>query len=378
MDLSQEYSRLKAHYHDLELVDSLNELLTKLDMHLPFPLDSAFDLTPSLLLGILESILEARLPISAPVRASRDFANKVQAMKIFLGVFESDVLGGMDVGLSDIDPRRLAAGEEEESVFVGELLCWLGRQRGILPPDAGPSRTDDLPPTAPSHRRSPRAVSPSNHSTITSGIQSNLSLGHTVLAETDTTVLSVVSEPLAPLAPAELPDLPTLPLQPDHGTPTGRSTPTRRPPRCIHEVEDPSFLADADFSLDGSASVCECEGSDVEDDLPAAPKTPRPVRRTGWISSADEKSQLDFYYSRRAPSSAPATVGRRVHSYPGLGVSTPTQSGREASGSAPRRILTPHNAPTQYTLALLNEKAHLLDKLAKLQAASLKSSPPGS
>ncbi|KAI0826803.1 hypothetical protein BC628DRAFT_220258 [Trametes gibbosa] len=374
--MSRERSRSRAHHDDLDLVGSLNDLLTNLNTQLPFPLETAFDLTPSLLLGILESILEARLPISDPIRASRDFVNKVQAMKIFLGVFENDVLGGMDVGLSEIDPRRLAAGEEEEAVFVGELLCWLGRQRGILSSDAGPSRKDDLPPTLPTHR-SQRAVSPSTQSTVTSGIQSNLSLGRAALAETDTTVLSVLSEPLAPLAPAELPNLPTLPLQPGNEDAVGRGTPTRPQPRCIHEVEDSSFLADMDFSLDSSTSVCNCEGSDLEDDLPPTPKTPRPVRRTGWISSADEKRQLDLYYNRRAPSSAPATVSRRVQSYPGLGVTTPTQA-RDASGNASRRILTPHNAPTQYTLALLSERAHLLDELAKLKAASLKSPPTGS
>ena len=117
------------------LVDDLNELVNRVGITLQ--IETPWDLTPGLLLGILESILGSRLPLSPATRASRDFPHKVQAMKIFLGVFESDVLGGEDVGLSDIDPRRLASGEDEEVEFIGELLCWLGRRKGILP---GPCR----------------------------------------------------------------------------------------------------------------------------------------------------------------------------------------------------------------------------------------------
>ncbi|KAI0632373.1 hypothetical protein C8Q77DRAFT_920276 [Trametes polyzona] len=365
---------LSRTHDDTTLVGNLNELLDKLGMQLPFPLESAFDLTPFLLLGILESILEARLPISAPIRASRDFASKVQAMKIFLGVFESDVLGGKDVGLSDIDPRRLAAGDEEEVVFVGELLCWLERQRGILPADAGPSRQDDSPPVLPLNARK-RAMSPSTHSTVTSGIHSNLSLGRTALADTDTTVMSVASEALAPLAHAELPDLPSLPLHGplDHHDGPSYSTSLRPQPRCIHEIEDPSFAADLSLESE-ETSVCHCTSSDGEDDLPATPKTPFPTRRTGWINQADEKSELDFYHSRRGPSSAPSTIGRRVHSHPGFSTAPVTPRSQMSSASSSRRIITPHNAPAQYTLALLNERARLLDELAKLKAAELAAS----
>ncbi|KAI0647802.1 hypothetical protein C8Q79DRAFT_906611 [Trametes meyenii] len=364
-----ESSRSRMRYEP-ELVDSLNDLLDKLGMKLPFALDTPFDLTPSLLLGILESILETRLPISATIRSSRDFASRVQAMKIFLGVLESDVLGGMDVGLSDVDPRRLAAGEEEEVVFVGELLRWLGRQRGILPPGAGPSGKDDSPPTLPARARR-RAASPSSHSTVTSGVQSNLSMMPTTLAETDTTVMSVASEPLAPLTHAELPSLPQLsPSGHDNARSYGDSA--KPPPRCIHEVEELSFLdGEADVSVSDSTSVCHCACSDAEDDLPVTPTTPLPVRRSGRIHRADEKSEVDFYHSRRVPKSAPATISRRAHTYAGLSASSSARTPEHPTGSATRRIVTPHNAPTQYTLALLNERARLLDELATLKAASL-------
>ncbi|KAI0662186.1 hypothetical protein C8Q70DRAFT_890025, partial [Cubamyces menziesii] len=350
------------------LVDDLNELMERLGMKLPFPLESPFDLTPSLLLGILESILEDRLPIPPAVRASRDFASKVQAMKIFLGVFENDVLGGgVDVGLSDVDPRRLAAGNEDEVIFVGELLRWLGRQRGILPPSPGPSRANDpaaVPPTLPLHVRK-RAASPSTQSTVTSGVHSSLSMTRPTLAETDTTVMSVASEPLAPLPHAQLPNLPSFRAPADHetsrrasgssnGSRSRSTSTTRAQPRCIHELEDPSFVvegAEPDESLfDGdSTSVCRCahtsaeaeveageEFGDLGDDLPATPTTPQPVRRSGWIDHAEDTSHL-------------AREDERL----------------SASTSTSRRIVTPHNAPTEYTLALLNERARLWDELAK-------------
>ncbi|KAI0712504.1 hypothetical protein C8Q76DRAFT_677139 [Earliella scabrosa] len=330
-----------------QLVDSLNELLTKLDIHLPFALETPFDLTPGLLLGILESILESRLPIPPEIRASRDFTNKVQAMKIFLGVLESDILGGEDVGLSDVDPRRLAAGEEEEVEFVGELLCWLGKQRGIL---AGSSRDDVRPPALSSgpgaHHHGRRASSPSTHSTVTSGAHSNLSMMRTTLAETDTT-MSAVSEPLAPLAHPELPELPSLPQVPVPG-PSRRAS-GRAPPRCIHELEDPSFAFDPDMDVDAEStmdtSLCHCDSVDAGDDLPPTPTTPVPHRYDGWIDNADENAELQFYYQRRSPpTSAPSS-----------------------SGGSSRRIITPHNAPTEYTLALLNERARLLDELARMK-----------
>lgn len=72
------------------LVVSLNKLLAGLD--LPFQLETPLDLTPSLLLAVLESLLESRLPISQATRDSRDLPSKVHAMKIFLGVLETDVI----------------------------------------------------------------------------------------------------------------------------------------------------------------------------------------------------------------------------------------------------------------------------------------------
>ncbi len=86
------------------LVKQLNQLLIYLHIPIP-PLDSPLDLTPLLLLAILESLLGARLAIPPKLRdvavskTAEAFTAKVQCMKIFLGVLESDMIQ-MDLGLS--------------------------------------------------------------------------------------------------------------------------------------------------------------------------------------------------------------------------------------------------------------------------------------
>ncbi|KAF5321441.1 hypothetical protein D9619_000085 [Psilocybe cf. subviscida] len=87
------------------------------------------DLTPRLLIAILESLLSVRLPIttrhdsdSCDDDAHAQRAARVQSMKIFLGVLETDILQ-RDVGLSTVDPRRLAEGADEEVFYFAEVLC---------------------------------------------------------------------------------------------------------------------------------------------------------------------------------------------------------------------------------------------------------------
>ena len=112
----------------VSLVKQLNLLLSKLNISLD--LISPTDLTPSLLIAILESLLDRRIPT---VRSSNPKHSHTQNMKIFLGVLETDILQ-VDVGLSDVDPGKLANGEWDEVFFIAELLCWIGRQIGLLPP----------------------------------------------------------------------------------------------------------------------------------------------------------------------------------------------------------------------------------------------------
>src|SRR5258708_153483 len=112
------------------LVSSLNELLASLDI--PISLNTPLDLTPTLLLAILESTLESRLPLPPSVREARTPHAKVEAVKIFLGVLANDVLG---VDLSQIDPRKLARGEWDECVYVGGLLVHIARKEGLMGDD---------------------------------------------------------------------------------------------------------------------------------------------------------------------------------------------------------------------------------------------------
>lgn len=118
-----------------DLVDELGILLQALQ--LPIALQSPADLTPSLLLAVLESILSYRLPLPPELRtalSSRSQHSKnaeIQCMKIFLGVIETDILK-RDVGLNRIDPRKLANGNWDEVVYVGEMLCWIGRECGLV------------------------------------------------------------------------------------------------------------------------------------------------------------------------------------------------------------------------------------------------------
>ena len=108
----------------------MNELLASLDI--PISLTSPLDLTPTLLLAVLESTLESRLPLPPGVREARTPQTKVEAVKIFLGVLANDVLG---VDLSQVDPRKLARGEWDECVYVGGLLVHVAKKEGLMGDD---------------------------------------------------------------------------------------------------------------------------------------------------------------------------------------------------------------------------------------------------
>ncbi|OBZ68883.1 hypothetical protein A0H81_11161 [Grifola frondosa] len=333
----------------VDLVDSLNDLLVKL--HIPIPLESPLDLTPSLLLAILESILQYRLPISPEIRASRDFGSKVDAMKIFLGVLANDVLR-MDIGISTVDPRRLAAGEEDEVVFVGELLCWLSKATGILP-DAAQEAHDPARGGEPQGALV-RPTSPSTHSTITDTVNSDLSMMRGGPADTDTTVMSVASGSLVPL--------PDLSLYSTATVPEADSRPRR--PRCIHEVEEPSFALHPDhtFNHDHSSSYCECSLND--EDPASVPTSPPPIRYAGCIREVDFDTEIEGARGSHRGKHPRWRVSRTA-----CAPNHPTTP-QEPSCDGPKRIITRHNSPTQYTLALLNERARLLAELASLKGAS--------
>ncbi|KAF7968947.1 hypothetical protein HWV62_28785 [Athelia sp. TMB] len=269
---------------DSALIISLNNLLAAI--RLPITVESPLDLIPSLLLAILESILEHRLPITPAIRESRSPSDKVQAMKVFLGVLETDVLE-MDVGLSEVDPRNLAAGEWDEVVFAGELLCWLGKQRGLLPPETVETLRDVEDSSVIPRMRGRRAggVSPSTRSTVTNSAHTDLSM-HAPSVQSDTTVTSAS-------ASSSFDDDPF----------TADSTITHRP-GCIHELnsisimlpDDGSFieLGDSENLTTQSESFCNCH----EENLATDKKSP-PVRYTGWIDTIDITEELETFEASR-------------------------------------------------------------------------------
>jgi len=277
------------------LTDHLNELIDHLG--LPFVLDTPLDLTPSLLLAILESLLQSRLPVSSSIRESRSDAAKVQAMKIFLGVLETDVLNE-DIGLSDIDPRRLAAGEWEEVVFIAKLLCWLGKQTGLLPSKHTASTRS--PGSTGSTVGLSGKASPSTRSTPTSSIASIMSLNREY-QESDTTVQSVHSDVTETPQPRD-----------EHFV---SSAEHRHRPQCIHELEDPSFLAreddddilraeqgslsrDNDDTLD---SYCDCSGDErAHATSYSRDRSSSMVRYDGYIQEVDAGLELRTFEARKA------------------------------------------------------------------------------
>ncbi|KAK0187651.1 hypothetical protein F5146DRAFT_720206 [Armillaria mellea] len=227
----------------MDLVSQLNELLAAL--RIPIPIQYPTDLTPSLLLAILECFLSSRLPLSpsirhaavskSPARRAEALNARVQCMKIFLGVLETDILKNGDMGLSGVDPRKLAAGKYAEVTLVAEALCWVGRQAGLI-------RT----------KEDVHSPSTMTATTLTSPL---LSMGASV-AESNTCVSNMTATP-------ELPPC--------------------TPPRCIHEVPSPLALSLPSFN----------EEQAWETSMRV------PVRYTGTIGLADEDWEIKSFESSR-------------------------------------------------------------------------------
>lgn len=366
-----------------ELVATLNALLKKL--LLTITLESPLDLTPSLLLAVLESILRSRLPIPSSIRESRDFASKVQAMKIFLGVLENDIIA-MDVGLSDIDPRKLAAGEWDEVVFVGEILCWLGKKNGFLPIF---SHSDFSPRKLRERQSDTKYNGHVRHLTASSSTHSTTNSHHSLFSMTrsmpggsDTTVMSMVSD-----AVNEGPVVQDT-SQEEEFSHFSHYESQRHRPQCIHEVGELSFLSQ-DLSSDsklseGSTSYCDCDCS-FQSEFDKAVTTASPVRYTGWINRVDDDLEIrSFEANMRSKGSSDGkncqrhSDTRTAPSYYG-DISLSASDGprtpiANVGGDSSRRVLTRHNSPTEYTLALLNERARLLEELAALSSTPSKPS----
>ncbi|KII86709.1 hypothetical protein PLICRDRAFT_55623 [Plicaturopsis crispa FD-325 SS-3] len=333
---------------DVTLVDSLNLLLVAL--HLPIELESPQDLTPSLLIALLESLLRTRLPLPFPRSSllptrsgTSENDNAVDAIKIFLGVLEHDVIR-TDVGLSAVDPRTLARGGWDEVVFVGELLCWFAQSIGIL--DDGGVETP-LPELS-TRQRSPTVASTASGSATS--VHSSLSV-HGIEKSMYTHSSADTSIPSFLLGGSDSSvDDSAMIMSTRTVTP-----PLTRPPgpRCIHEI-DISLNAyrnePEDFGEDehvDDTSYCTCD---------AHAPVPFPVRRAGWISPVDVEREVESFETSRSFSVISEPRSSRKSRTPSSNATTKQ-----------KHIITRHTSPTQHTLALLAERARLLDELAQLR-----------
>ena len=344
------------------LTTTLNTLLKGL--RLPFALESPSDLTPWMLLAILECIIEARLPLSKEIRESRTDLDKVEAMKIFLGVLETDIIK-MDVGLSDVDPRALARGEERETIFVGELLCWLGQKSGILPlgfkegPITQPAKEevevaavaeeeddgdedvfgkarDNTISSTTSHHQV-RATTPSTRSSLTDSAHTTLSMVNASHPETDTSVMTMSFYDDRTITPPATPRVFTQQPSPHSTHPS---------PQVSHPVEIPETRIGGEDDV----SYCDC-----------SLKQGIPIQQDGWLQTVNHEEEVRAFLA----SHSAKTVHRMVYtpkvvSYTGLG---------HPSGGPPR-LITRHTSPSQHRLALLDEKARLLTELANLNISA--------
>ena len=342
------------------LMKQLNALLASL--HLPIPLTSPTDLTPLLLIAILESLTGMRLHITYNhdhKDSKRTHAGKVQAMKIFLGVLETDFLQ-MDVGISDIDPIRLADGEWEEVLYIAELLCWVGRQAGLV--CASNDNMDVKTPSPPPKR----LLSP----------KSQLDLDAEPLYHTDSTITGIErlsertfspflkeneGDSMTSLNTFEDPD--EVSLSDTVSDIHGFHHPFTYPPRCIHQVPSPSLL----FSVNPQLPPCDRTPSPVHDCdchplvaniLPIEhgdhPNTQphRPIRNTGFIQPVDEEAELASFERSRSMSRHSNRHGRDY-------------SEQSVSQKA-ARLLAIHEQYSR-TVYLINERARLLTQLADLK-----------
>jgi hypothetical protein len=342
------------------LTATLNALLKNLK--LCFVLNSPLDLTPSMLLAILECTLETRLPLSKEVRESKNHFDKVEAMKIFLGVLETDIIK-MDVGLGDVDPRALARGEERETVFVGELLCWLGQKSGILPlgfkeraifrpakdeveaaevteeevddEDVFGKARDNTISSTGSPRRV-RVATPSTRSSLADSANTILSMVNASHPETDTSVMTMSIDDRTVTPPAT----------PRLLTPQPSCRSTSPSPHLIHPTELPETHIDRGDDV----SYCDC-----------SLKHEIPIQRTGWTRTIDQEEEVrTFLAKHKANTAHRMAYTPKVASYSGLGYSS----------EGPPRLVTRHTSPSQHRLALLNEKARLLTELANLNIST--------
>ncbi|KAL5520070.1 hypothetical protein ACEPAG_1730 [Sanghuangporus baumii] len=347
------------------LTGTLNSLLASLEI--PLVLQCPLELTPSDILVVLESMLRMKLPISSETRKCKTHAARVEAMKIFIGVLEDDVLG-VDVGLGDIDPRRLAEGRRNETLRVTQTLCWLGKRMNYISQDGlsvgNVARSRDCTLNDGGSGVLEEPGSPSILSAMSTGQDSSLlTYSARSFDDSQTTITTHIASENAQDTLGE--DAISLigQLSPPHRR-RGRAYPEYTHSHEVDEDQD----AEEDILTLGKASrqydsgsddsdaddpYCHCE-SDVSESSSAAP----PIRTTGYLELVDLDEELRAYELRRKRSTKRSPRIRHRHPASFLSSNSPQPS---------TGIITRHTSPLQYNLALLDERARLLSELARLR-----------
>ncbi|KAF9269594.1 hypothetical protein L218DRAFT_953219 [Marasmius fiardii PR-910] len=299
----------------LSIVDQLNALL--LYLNLPITLQSPTDLTPSLILALLESILQQRLPgISTDIRTCRSEESRVVCVKMVLGILQTDIIAGatekqqnhLDLDLTGVNPERLAKGGEEEVVKIARVLCWLGT-KSQFQPIGYHSKHIQSPLSSTFSPSTKKRAETEKHNTSIQDLSINDILPH----------LSSFEEP------------------PPQAT-------SQRRPRCIHKVPSPDLEQGSLKALDSRDS------SSSSLSFPMTPVSLPPVRQHGFIEDADEEEELESFERSRTEKSERSHV-RQYDDLVDLDIDL------EEAGHA-------------RTIALLKERARLSYRLAKLQQNS--------
>jgi hypothetical protein len=219
------------------LVNALNALINSLSISSRITLESPCDLTPSLMLLLLSSILQTPLPIHS------DSHSQTQMCKVFLGILGDDIL---KVDLGGVDPKRLASGEMEECVFVGKVLVEIARELGV---GAEKDEHDGVSDVTSHIEDDTFTVEPSEYGTEATTV--------------DTTSLS-------------------------HGTPNKSHSSHRQSEICTCTFQPPP-------SPSPPSSRCTCPTPS-----PKSPSVPLGVRYTGYIKPVPLRPEIEAFESSRS------------------------------------------------------------------------------
>lgn len=403
-------------------------------------------------------------------------------MKVFLGVLGDDVIG-VDIGLAEVDPRRLAYGEWDETIFVGRVLIWIGGELDIIDRSELPDFIKDTVAAnlttstfaQASTNQAPRqilldqgppatdfdkALDPRTRlkAQLDGGRPPSRSFEGPSTAGPSTSRLSAIS------SLSFQPDSTSSPIRPIRTRSAYVPEPPRRSPSPPHTSLDTSIATTSSCNCDPdqtSSTGCSCftdatatgpGGYDTEEETDNDEQTPRTgpsrssfppttrsishqlfnrdnispsplpdpndlfspasvsrsstpvaesshftannttrntsVRRSGWIEPVNHERDLRSFEAARANASrmreksqslstleslsrgasryGERTPGRSGSLEERIASRTPSSLGRGNSSRFQHQV-TRHTSPTQHALALLKERARLLEELAELK-----------